>query len=101
MYNFQIHNYINKMVKQRCQESGHVCPYWEDEKIYNDLRDLDNKDEGKRAYEYWRKCHDVYVSFNPIDNHVFVGCQGNNFEECDYENKQLAEQLKEEWKEGM
>src|SRR5260221_8620609 len=94
---------IRKRIKNKCINSGKVCPFWENENITTDLKFLDLKDNGNRANEYIKQCHEIEFIFRPVylskKAEVEIRCRPNDIcsvVKCDYSNQDVAEQVLKE-----
>lgn len=94
-------NYLLNHIRRICEESGKVCPFWTNKQIEEDLKLLDEKDQGTREETYWLQCHSLYIVFR--HNDIYICCRRNNVSlgnyyggDCNYCNKELSEKIKNE-----
>jgi len=97
--------YYQDKVMKMCEDSGHTCAKWPNWKIYEDLKFLDEKDNGHRADEYWKSCHSphfsVSIKYGSTEPKIEIRCMPNNMtscEFCNYENEDVKNKIKEEFK---
>jgi hypothetical protein len=98
-----INNYIEKMVRERCEESDHVCPFWVNEDVLEVLKKADKLDDGKRAEIYYFQCHSPVFIYRPHTGECVVECRknalhlGNYYgDECKYQNLKVATEIIQE-----
>jgi len=101
-------NHITKIVIQECIKTGHVCPHWVNDKIYDDLVFLDKQDNGTRANEYeLLQCHTPQLcqhSWSNKPEEITIICRPNNIfsgETCKYTNPLAAEKILKDFKKNL
>lgn len=95
-------NYMTERVKEKCRESGHICPYWVDDKIFSDLEGLDKLDNGDRCKRYLKQCHEPFLTYRPNIQEMKIRCGEHPLnihgktKSCDYTNDKVAKEMLEE-----
>lgn len=92
-----------ELIKSYCLDTGHVCPHWVNKSVLEDLEFLDEKDDGKRAKEYYDMCHSVECILRPAsadrEPECIIRCRPNaidSLDKCDYSNPEAAAKILEE-----
>ena len=104
-------NHLSNRARFFCEKTKHVCPFWVNEQILEDLRWLDLRDNGKRADTYWNQCHTPYVRYYPGDQKnaaiMEISCRRNDIKlgeyygsDCKYNNAKAAELMKKDMEKG-
>lgn len=97
--------FLETVIRNRCMDSGHVCPQWVNNTVLEDLEFLDETDNGTRAKEYFDMCHSVECVFRPAyagkEAECFIRCRSNNlmgseYDKCDYTNEEVAQAILQE-----
>ena len=89
-------------ITQRIKQEKHVCVYWIDEEIMDDLIKLDKNDGKDRAKRYREQCHEPIVRVTPNENikhtKVILECKPNSIrsEKCNFQNERLRTEIYEE-----
>lgn len=94
-------DFLEFKIMNEFRKQGNSCPFWPDEQILRDLKELDACDTGNRVFRYLQQCHCVHLRY-VVDGKIEIYCRRNNImlgdcfgSECKFQILEVQEKMKD------